>query len=95
MEQRHQRGTAVCPSFNYSLGTQPVPACSNKVHFKAAAHYTEKTIFFPSLPLFLNHFPGREKTTSPARFEGNIIPAVEDSGVTGTVCYGMDCKLLL
>lgn len=94
MEQRHQRGTAVCPSFNYSLGTQPVPACSNKVHFKAAAHYTEKTIF-PSLPLFFKPFPGREKTILPARFEGNIIPVVEDSGVTGTVCYGMDCKLLL
>lgn len=55
---------------------------------------TWRKLFF-SKPAFFQHFPGEEKTILRARFEGNIIPVVEDSGVTGTVCYGMDCKLLL
>lgn len=95
MEQRHQRGTAVCPSFNYSLGTQPVPACSNKVHFKAAAHYTEKTIFSKPTSFFKNIFLEEKRPSCQHALKETLFLLWRTVGSLGQSANGMDCKLLL
>lgn len=55
---------------------------------------TRRKLFFPRL-LFLTFSWKKKRPSCLHALKETLFLFVEDSGVTGTVCYGMDCKRLL